>query len=202
MEQPTFTARQAQAITGISRPVLGDLIKRDIVTPSRHRASGRGDNNLFDVADLFGLIVVEFLRPKTETNDLLRAAFAFWHTADGRRLLEEARQGRARSVIVLDDIGNVSVERDIPVAKLVAGRKRAMLHIVEPNMLAEQLFHDVAMHRMAGDHAEPGPSGREPRRRTPRTDKGPEQSNSAPRAEHVGEGESTTRRTKGGRKKR
>lgn len=193
MERYSFTARQVVDITGVAYPSLADLVRRDIIVPSKHRGTGRGDNHVFSVADVFGVAAIQFLRPKTETNDLLRAVFRFWHSAAGKRIVEGGK--KVGEVIVLDDRGGVSLERDARIGELAASRDAAMLHVIEPNLFMQKLYAELALHRMAGDHAEPNPSGREPRLREPTTETKAKPRGSAPKAKGVGgEGESAPRR--------
>ena len=159
----SFTARQVTDVTGMSRPVLADLVKRDVIEPSKHRGTGRGDNHLFDLFDVFGIAAVQFLRPKAETTGLLRSLFKFWRSEVGRRIVEGTSS--VSGVVVLDDSGKVTLEKDMPVTELAARRDAAVLYVIEPRIFAQKLFAEVALHRMAGDHAQPGPSGREPRTR-------------------------------------
>lgn len=159
----TFTARQVADLTGMARPVLADLVKRGVVAPSKHRGTGTGDNHLFDVLDLFGIATVQHLRPKAETTGLLRKVFRFWHSKVGRRLVEGP--GPIAGVVVIDTKGHVALEQETDVVKLAAVRESATLCVIEPNRLREDLYVEFARLRMAGDHAEPLPSGREPRRK-------------------------------------
>src|SRR5579871_2408388 len=108
--QPAFTARQVAGITGIGQPVLTDLVRRGIVSPSTHRGSGTGDNNVFSVADLFGIRAVQLIRPKSETTEMLRALFAFWHGNDGLCVVMGPRP--IEGVVVVDNEGGVSFQKE------------------------------------------------------------------------------------------
>jgi hypothetical protein len=166
MPQPyVFTARQVVDLTGLPYPSLADMVKRGIVVPSKRQGIGKGNNSLFDICDVAGIAAVQFLRPKGETANLLRSAFAFWHTDEGRRLVASAGT-KIDGVVVLDGTGKVTFERELSVARLVEQRDAAILHLIEPNRFLQGLFGGVALHRMAGDHVQPLPSGREPRGRS------------------------------------
>jgi hypothetical protein len=159
----SFTARQVVDLTGMSRPVLSDLLRRGVVEPSKHRGTGTGDNHLFDLLDLFGIAAVQHLRPKAETTALMRAVFDFWHSKVGRRLVDGPKS--VSGVVVVDIKGKVALEQETDVVKLAAARESATLYVVEPNRLREELYGELGLRRMQGDHVEPLPSGREPRRK-------------------------------------
>ncbi len=168
MKPYTFTAGQVVDLTGMSKPVLSDLIRRGILAPTRHRGAGTGDNHLFDTADLLGIASVQRLRPKGETTSLLRTLFEFWHSDEGLRLVDGPRP--IAGVVVIDGKG-VSFLAETDVVRLSALVKSAAFYVIEPNSLAEDLFGDVAHFRMTHEHMEPLPSGREPRLRPAATKK-------------------------------
>lgn len=158
-----FTARQVVDLTGMRRPVLADLVKREVVTPHGHRGSGTGDFHIFDLIDVVGIAAVQRLRPKAETTAVLRSLFEFWRSAEGQKLVENRTS--QTGIIVVDGAGRVAVEQERDISKLAALRHSAALFVIEPKMLVESVLQEVVICRMVGDHSEPSPAGREPRRR-------------------------------------
>ena len=161
MEQYTFTARQVIDITGISRTVLADLIRRGIVKPSKHRGEGKGDNHLFDIADVFGIAAIQFLRPRAETTNLLRKMFEFWHGPEGEQIVQGKH--KAAKAVVVDGVGNVTAEEHKTIAALMEHCESPMLYVIDPAKFRGRVFHEVALYRVPGDHQQLSLNGREPR---------------------------------------
>ncbi len=159
MADYNFTARAVVDITGVPYPVLVDLQKRGVVTPSKVRGVGTGHNSVYDTADVFAVATLQRFRPKAETTEHLRALFKFWHSKEGLALVHGARGG----VVVMDGHGHVALEQETDVVKLAALRKSATLLVIEPASLAVDIYADIGDGTMLGRHVAPLPSGRLPR---------------------------------------
>ena len=169
--QYAFPTRQVIELTGIGGPVLADLKARGIVRASVYSGSGKGNASLFDFFDLVGISTVQFLRPKAETSTVLKAAFDFWHSDEGRGLVDTiASAGSAgapiQGLVVIDRSGRIGFEQAASMVDIARKRKSAMLIVIEPNELLGELAHDVALKRMTGEHAAPNLPTRRPPRKT------------------------------------
>lgn len=60
--QATFTLPELAELTGIDSRTLHNWMRRDVLAPSRQRASGSGTKNLFDRHDALFLVIVAELR--------------------------------------------------------------------------------------------------------------------------------------------
>lgn len=58
----TFTLPELAELTGIDSRTLHNWMRRDVLAPSRQRASGSGTKNLFDRHDALFLVIVAELR--------------------------------------------------------------------------------------------------------------------------------------------
>jgi DNA-binding transcriptional MerR regulator len=74
---PGFTTTVATKVTGLSKDVLHNLTRRNVITPSLRASAGRGTNALYSYGDLQRLKVVRYLRAGADVGfDVLRTAMA------------------------------------------------------------------------------------------------------------------------------
>jgi len=61
-QRATFTLPELAELSGIDSRTLHNWMRRDVLAPSRQRASGSGTRNLFDRHDALFLVIVAELR--------------------------------------------------------------------------------------------------------------------------------------------
>ena len=166
-----FSAAELAKLAGLPLPTLTFFLREGILEPSVQRASGRGRGHVFDVADLVAARTLNALRFQNASAGPLRRLVRFWHTTDGRDLIESLHDHRGKKkprVLLVTDGG---VEVDATPADVMERYNSAVVYCLDATKFIEDLNVAATEGLMRLEFQEPGRSGRVPPNRAtaPRT---------------------------------